>query len=682
MVSLLLPASAALAQNVTITSSEDIGGLYTNLTIARGGNATMRANVNVTETLRVEDGGTLITDEWLVGGGAFELQAGGTLHIGDAFGIMAAGSTSPNGGSIYSESRSYSPDANYVYDAVIRFQEAPVVQYTGSGLPARVRSLIANVVNLQGTPGNNILALESNVSVAEVLGTYNSTIIDPDFLLGPGPARTITLLSDPVRGTALIMDRTANGVPPGPVITRPIVIQRSIDPSLNAGLGYRHLAAPVQGASVGMLATAGFTPVVNPAYNGAAAPGSVLPFPTVFGYDQARLASSPAVGLSPFDKGWVSPASLSDPLAVGRGYNVNLPASSIINFQGVPNQSDVTLTLNRGSEADAGWQLLGNPFPAPLDWRQVPVPAGLDAALYVYQSIGQYGGRYRSYVNGIGNPVLPLGQGFFVRVSQPNSVVSLTLPNAARVTTFGQEHSEPPGAETRPLLQLTLARAGSSLIDETYVYFEAGATADFDARFDALKMQHSPDTVLTLWTLAAGTEQAINGLSQLTGSAVVPLGMALPQAGNYKLEAAQLLNLSTATVYLHDTLTGHDVNLSQQPRYNFVVGAAGPLNGRFELRFEPISTSASAAALSAASVQLYPNPAHQRFSLLLPAVPGAKKVQATLLNTLGQAVCRKTALLPAAGTHFNFDVRDLRAGVYVLRLQAGAEVLVKRVVVE
>ncbi|WP_197070468.1 T9SS type A sorting domain-containing protein [Hymenobacter sp. DG25B] len=81
-------------------------------------------------------------------------------------------------------------------------------------------------------------------------------------------------------------------------------------------------------------------------------------------------------------------------------------------------------------------------------------------------------------------------------------------------------------------------------------------------------------------------------------------------------------------------------------------------------------------------MQLYPNPAHQRFSLLLPAVPGAKQVQATLLNMLGQAVCRKTALLPAAGTHFDFDVRDLRAGVYVLRLQAGAEVLVKRVVVE
>ncbi|MBD2714267.1 T9SS type A sorting domain-containing protein [Microvirga sp. STR05] len=682
MLNLLLLASAALAQTVTISSAQDIGGIYTTLTIARGGIATMRANVAVTGLLRVEDGGTLITNEWLVGGGAFELQAGGTLWIGDAFGIMAAGSTSPNGGSIRSFSRSYSPDANYVYNAAIRFQAVPVVQYTGSGLPARVRSLIANVVNIQGTPGNNILALQSDVSVAEVLGTTNSTIIDPNFLLSPGPARTITLLSDPMRGTALLVDRSGNGVPPGPLITRPIIIQRSIDPGLNAGPGYRHLSAPVQGASVSMLAAAGFTPVVNPSYNGAAAPGRVSPFPTVFGYDQTRLASSPAVGLSPFDKGWVSPVSLSDPLAVGWGYTVNLPASSVINFQGVPNQRDATLTLNRGAEADAGWQLLGNPFPAPLDWRQVPMPAGLDAALYVYQSTGQYGGRYRSYVNGIGNPVLPLGQGFFVRVSQPNSVVSLTLPAAARVTTFGQEPSVQRGAETRPLLQLTLARAGSSLTDETYVYFEAGATAGVDTRFDALKMQHSPAAAPTLWTLMAGTEQAINGLPRLTGSAVVPLGMALPQAGTYTLEAAQLLNLSTAIVYLHDDLTGQDVNLSQQPRYTFTAGAAGLLTSRFELRFEPLRPTASAVALSAASVQLYPNPAHTRFSLLLPAVPGAKQVQATLRNTLGQAVRRQTALLPAAGTRLEFDVRDLRAGVYVLCLQAGGETLVKRVVVE
>jgi Secretion system C-terminal sorting domain len=677
ILSLLLASAATAQQTVTITTYQDIGGGYNNLVIARGGTATMRANTFIMGTLRVEDGGTLITNEWLVGGSTFELQAGGTLQIGDAFGIMAAGSTSPNGGNIRTTNRLYSPDANYIYNALIRFQAVPAVQRTGSGLPARVRSLMANVTNVQGPPGNNILALDSDLSVAEVLGSINGTIIDPGLFLSQ--PHTLTLLSDPVRGTALLLDDPVNGVPPGPVITKPVVIQRSIAPGLNAGPGYRHLAAPVQGAPVGMLATAGFTPVVNPDYNTVPAPGAVTPFPTVFGYDQGRLATA-ANNLSAFDKGWVSPAALSDALTVGRGYTVNLPASSVVNFQGVPNQSNVSLTLSRGAQAEAGWNLIGNPFPAPIDWRLVTVPAGVDGAIYVYQSTSQYGGRYRSYINGVGNPIVPLGQGFFVRVSQPNTSVGLTLPNAARVTTFGQEPALQRGAETRPLVQLTLARAGSAPSDEAYVYFEAGATAGVDARYDALKMPYSAEAAI--WTLAAGSEQAINGLPLLTGSVVVPLGLNLPQAGSYTLAAAQLLNLAAADAYLHDGLTGQVVDLRQQPGYSFTASRAGLLTGRFSLRVEPQRPTASPAALSAASVQVYPNPARQQFTVQLPAVPGAGQVQATLLNALGQPVRRQTAPLPAAGLQLPVDVRGLPAGVYVLRLRAGQQELTKRVVVE
>ena len=47
-------------------------------------------------------------------------------------------------------------------------------------------------------------------------------------------------------------------------------------------------------ATVASLATSGFTPVVNPAYNSSATPGLVTPFPTVYGYAQDRLPASPA----------------------------------------------------------------------------------------------------------------------------------------------------------------------------------------------------------------------------------------------------------------------------------------------------------------------------------------------------------------------------------------------------
>ena len=64
--------------------------------------------------------------------------------------------------------------------------------------------------------------------------------------------------------------------------------------------------------SVGDLATSGFAPVVNAGYNTAATPATVMPFPTVFGYDERRVSLSNAS--SGFDRGFVSPAALTDAL--------------------------------------------------------------------------------------------------------------------------------------------------------------------------------------------------------------------------------------------------------------------------------------------------------------------------------------------------------------------------------
>ena len=76
-----------------------------------------------------------------------------------------------------------------------------------------------------------------------------------------------------------------------------------------------------------------------------------------------------------------------------------------------------------------------------------------------------------------------------------------------------------------------------------------------------------------------------------------------------------------------------------------------------------------------------PNPAHQRFTLRVPA--GSLGVaSATLRNALGQVVATRQLSLPAAGGSTEFDVSRLAAGIYTLSLQSGGDLVVKRVVVE
>ena len=145
-------------------------------------------------------------------------------------------------------------------------------------------------------------------------------------------------------------------------------------------------------------------------------------FATVYGYDQGRLTASANF----FDQGWVAPAALTSPLVVGQGYTVNLPATELVDFVGTLNTGTINLPLLRGTPSEAGWHLLGNPYPAPLDWSTVTAGQrpGMDAAVYIAHSTGQYAVTYSTYANGIGggSPIIEPGAGYFVRVTTPGRV--------------------------------------------------------------------------------------------------------------------------------------------------------------------------------------------------------------------------------------------------------------------
>ncbi|MFD1875569.1 FG-GAP-like repeat-containing protein [Hymenobacter bucti] len=492
--------------------------------------------------------------------------------------------------------------------------------------------------------------------------------------------QSLTLLSSTSGGVAtdgLVVNN-------GGVVVGTATVQRAIDPSVNAGPGYRHYSAPVSNATVADLTTSSLTPVVNPAYNTAARPTAQVPFPTVYGYDESRL--SLINNLSLFDKGYYSPTALSDPLTVGRGYTVNIGASEVVDFQGTLNSGDVSvpLTSNRDNYFDSGWHLLGNPYPAPLDYSRVAAAdrIGVEASIYTYSSTSQYSGYYRVYINGIGNPVLPIGQAFFARVAPGQTSATLTFRNKYCLTTPNGTTFQRPTADPRPLVQLTLQGAGNALVDEAYVYFENGAGSGFEPEFDAEKLPNP--TGLNLSTsLTSGQRLSIDGQPALgTSPRVVPLAVGVPAAGVYTFTANQLLNLGAVPVYLRDLQLGTVTDLRLQPSYQFTVtNAAALLTGRFELVFSPQQALATAPATLVQQVALYPNPATTSAWLELPASLGRQAVTATLVDALGREV--RTLTLPAQGSvAHQLDLRQLTTGVYALRLRTSAGVVVKKLVLK
>jgi hypothetical protein len=329
-----------------------------------------------------------------------------------------------------------------------------------------------------------------------------------------------------------------------------------------------------------------------------------------------------------------------------------------------------------GAGEKSGWHLLGNPYPQPIDWdlATASIPAGMSAAISVYRTSGGASGTYLTRTNGVGSltdGLVPLGQAFFAQVTGAGPV-SFTFTNALRVEANPATVARP-AAETRPLVSLTLTKAGvPAATDATFVYVEAGATLGADDRFDGFKPARNVG-LPTLATLINNTEAAVNGLPEgaLTQPTTVEVTAVLPTPGTYRLAVGELLNFGGTAVALLDRLTGTRYDLATAPVVPLTATRAQEeVIGRFALEFNAGRVLGTAPLESVASIALFPNPATG--AVHLTATP---YTAAELLDATGRLIRRTTT--DETGTT-TVSLTDVPAGVYVVRVGG----LTKRLVVQ
>ncbi|RYU76403.1 kelch repeat-containing protein [Hymenobacter persicinus] len=474
----------------------------------------------------------------------------------------------------------------------------------------------------------------------------------------------------------------------GGVVTGSTMVQRYIDVASNADFGYRHFAPAVSGGTFNTLnifpilpgALAAGPLQLNTAYNSAAQPGLVTPYPTVFSYDQSRVGA--VAGPTGFDQGWQSPA-VGSTLVPTAGFTINEPAGNFLELTGTSlNNGPFTRAGLTRTTADGGWALIGNPYPAPIDWNRVG-RTNVDAAAYVYRSTGRYDGGYAAYVNGVGSNVLPMGQAFFVRVSTVGVSGSVAFTNASRETTFTDPtFARPARTETRPLLQLALRRAGTTAAgqqDDFYVYEQSGATPGFDSEFDALKVQLNGGDQPSLYQVEGAQGLAIQGLPAGSIPRALALGVQAPAAGTYEFSPAQLVNFAAGeALWLEDKLTGtwHDL---RQGAYATQL-SQGLSTARFVLHLHEARPLATKAAAWAGELQLYPNPAaNAPVTVAATGVLGTT-AELVLTNSLGQSVWQQTAVIAGRELRTQVPVAELARGVYQLQVRSAAGVLTRKLV--
>jgi fibronectin-binding autotransporter adhesin len=483
-------------------------------------------------------------------------------------------------------------------------------------------------------------------------------------LLCNGPLTTngnLTLLSTAAQ-TALI-DGSGSGQVSGNV-----TMQRY----LPSGFGYKYISSPFQSLTVN-----GFSSYVD----------LTATFPTFYEYDESKASS-----------GWVSYVTTTNPLNPMQGYAANfgaLAAAKTVDVTGVVNNGSLQITLyNNNQPYTLGFNLVGNPFPSPIDWNAASwTKTNIDNALYYFKAgiTDQYTGTYSTYINGnssdgLATNVIPSMQGFFVHVTDGSYPVTgnLAVTNSVRINDLTHAFLKSAKINTLPLLRITAGFVDNGTpSDPAVIYFDSSATQLFDKDFDALKLMNTDILVPNIYSMTPDTKRLSISAVPFPADSLysIPLGLRTAKDGWITFKASDIEQIPTGMyIYLVDAGAGVNQDLKLNPQYRFFLNA-GEYETRFSLVFSlTVMTVIPRDIPTEFSLsQNYPNPFNPRTTIKY-SIPQTNFVSITVYNMLGKEVSKLVNEEKLSGSYeVQFDGSKLSSGVYFYSLHAGKFIETKKI---
>lgn len=395
----------------------------------------------------------------------------------------------------------------------------------------------------------------------------------------------------------------------------------------------------------------------------------------------------------------------------------------IIKTDSTQQSGSVSPTLsftNSGTLTDDGWNLIGNPYGATIDWDGANglSSSNLDASFYVWSDSANSGaGNYLSW-NGstgtFGGGEIAPWQGFWVKANAASPSIALNDAVRSAGGVFRKESATPE-------IRFTLEGGGQS--SKTIVMFSDQATPAKDP-LDAYKLQSlNTEKYLSLFTeLPVPSEEDGSGLDINALPIAIEEALSIPLEidgsdpfGDFELSWNSTSLPEGMTLTLVDTENGTETDLTEASSYSFEIDSQAkviqseseestpsrtqPIHGVFSPKVMKAKSSTSGARFvitinSETSVsnepvaelptvveldQNYPNPFNPSTTIAF-GVPQSSKITLEIFDVLG----RKVATLlqgenKSAGRHtINFDASSLSSGMYIYRLQARNSVITKK----
>jgi hypothetical protein len=691
----------------TLTSS------YINWNVSTGASLAILNNLPVSSGRNCNVNGTLDCgiSTFVSGSGTFSLASGGTLIMGSPNGISSSGGT----GNVQTSVRNFSSGANYIYDGIAS-------QITGNGLPSIVSNLtINNSNNIALTGSSGVNGTLNLLNGAFFIGHQSFTFQNSDIpILKTSGTITTDTATNLIFGTSGNTAGAAFTLPSGTFTTSPTInnltVNRDNPLTLNSQpLGIKGVLLCNGQLNINnnltLLSTATQTALIDGSGTGQVSGNIAMQryLPLSFGY---KYVSSPfnSVTVSQFasyidlnasfptfykydesqtSDWWINYTNPSGILAPTQGYAANFGGTNApvtFSLNGAVNNGTLSsgTIYNHNNTFTQGFNLVGNPYPSPIDWNTSSgwTRTNIDNAIYYFNTgdSNQYVGTYSSYINGISsdglaNNIIPAMQGFFIHVSNGSYPVagSLTFSNQTRINNLDPLFHTPLQESTVPLLRLTAGfenNPGSA--DPMVIYFDDAASWKFDKEYDAIKLMNTDWLVPNVYAVSKDTlNLSIYGLPPFTDTInVVPMGLETEMSGWVNFHVADIENFpSNLNVYFADSKTVIIQNLLQNKDVRIKLDA-----GVYKSRFSLIFSLKDLQYNPGTNLYFYAYSFEETLYIYMNLYPG-ERGSLIVYNMLGQPVCHSDLLVNG----IQQVPLDLQPGIYVVCLSSSKGTYTKKV---
>ncbi|MCX8081455.1 MAG: PKD domain-containing protein [Bacteroidia bacterium] len=314
--------------------------------------------------------------------------------------------------------------------------------------------------------------------------------------------------------------------------------------------------------------------------------GSAAGFTSIWWYNESAAGNFSSAA------SYVPMSSINDNIVYGRGYWVYVgdgftsTNDLLLDVKGNVGKFNTNIPLsktNHGSVADDGWNLIHNPYPAPISWTALRNGnPNVDNAIYVYNADLNGGqGGHASYVNGVSSPAvgsggigdnIPMFQGFYVHAVNPTTLTATENIKTATNPTFLKMNNTPSNNnQNKELLRLKLTSSGA-FEDETVIYLENGTSiTTFDHEFDAYKLPSMNTNHPRFGTETNQNELlSINAIPTIYGNVSIPLKLIVKSSGNFMIQISENTLPPFTCINLYDKFTNTTINLKNQS-YSFYM---------------------------------------------------------------------------------------------------------------